>query len=136
MVATWYRLLFPSTRPVRRAPMSDAELAKYTRSLRRLRNRANEELARMLARELAGEELSARRLADHVVGDVGAFRALVVALLASGRVSSARCVIRTLRTVDAALAAMPTVERAVASFCAARLERPPQKNRLDHLGTQ
>ena len=121
--------------------MSDAELAKYMRSLRRLRRRANDELARMLARELAGEVLSTRRLADRLVGDVGAFRALVVALLASGRVSSARCVIRALRTVDAALAAMPTVERAVASFCAARLEKPrlekpAQKIRPAHLSTK
>jgi hypothetical protein len=124
MVATWYRLLFPSTRPARRAPFSDKELAKYTRALRRLRARTNHELARMLARELAGEELSARRLADRVVGDVGAFRAMAVALLASGRVSGAdgaRYVIRALRTVDAAQAAMPTVERAVSSFCAVRL---------------
>ena len=127
MVARWYRLLFPSTRPALRAPMTDAQLAKYTRALRALRARADNELARMLARELAGEELSARRLADHLIGDVGAFRALVVALLASERVSSARRVVRTLRTVDAALAAMPTVERAVASFSAARLERPHQK---------
>jgi penicillin-binding protein 1A len=82
------------------------------------------ELARMLARELAGEELSARRLAERVVGDVGAFRAMAVALLASGRVSGAdgaRYVVRALRTVDAAQAAMPTVERAVSSFCAVRL---------------
>lgn len=124
MVAMWYRLLFPSTRPARRAPFSDKELAKYTKTLRRLRARTNHELARMLARELAGEELSARRLADRVVGDVGAFRAMVVALLASGRVSGAdgaRYVVRALRTVDAAQAAMPTVERAVSSFCAVRL---------------
>jgi hypothetical protein len=124
MVAMWYRLLFPSTRPARRAPFSDKELAKYTRTLRALRARTNHELARMLARELAGEELSARRLAERVVGDVGAFRAMVVALLASGRVSGAsgaRYVIRALRTVDAAQAAMPTVERAVSSFCAVRL---------------
>lgn len=124
MVAMWYRLLFPSTRPARRAPFSNKELAKYTKTLRRLRRRTNHELARMLARELAGEELSARRLADRVVGDVGAFRAMVVALLASGRVSGAdgaRYVVRALRTVDAAQAAMPTVERAVSSFCAVRL---------------
>jgi hypothetical protein len=124
MVAMWYRLLLPSTRPARRAPFSDKELTKYTRALRRLRARTNHELARMLARELAGEELSARRLADRVVGDVGAFRAMAVALLASERVSGAdgaRYVVRALRTVDAAQAAMPTVERAVSSFCAVRL---------------
>jgi hypothetical protein len=33
----------------------------------------------------------------------------------------ARYVVRALRTVDAAQAAMPTVERAVSSFCAVRL---------------